>query len=99
FALMLALARRIHRLNGLISIEHLAAAKLPYRPFDRSHVPGGNWGRIAGMRSLHGSALGIIGLGEIGREIALRATAFGMHVLYFQRTRLPPDEEEMLHVS
>ena len=99
FALMLALARRVHRLNGLISIEQLSAADLPYRPFDRSHVPGGNFGRIAGTRSLHGSTVGIIGLGEIGREIALRAKAFAMNVVYFQRTRLPPEEEEMLGAS
>src|SRR5215216_3156613 len=99
FALMLTLARRIHRLNGLTSIERLSAAKLPYTPFDRRHVPGGNWGRIAGTRSLNGSTIGIIGLGEIGREIAFRAAAFGMNILYFQRTRLPPGEEEMLGVS
>ena len=43
-----------------------------------------------GTRSLNGSTIGIIGLGEIGREIALRAAAFGMQVL-FQRTRLPPE--------
>src|SRR5215470_14318070 len=78
FALMLTLARRIHRINGLISIERLAAAKLPYRPFDRRHVPGANWARVAGTRSLNGSTIGIIGLGEIGREIAVRAAAFGM---------------------
>jgi phosphoglycerate dehydrogenase-like enzyme len=99
FALMLALARRIDRVNGLISIEQLAAEKLPYRPFDRRHVPGANFGRIPGMRSLNGSTIGIIGLGEIGREIALRAAAFGMHILYFQRTRLPPSEEQALQVS
>jgi phosphoglycerate dehydrogenase-like enzyme len=99
FALMLTLARRIHRVNGLSSVEQLSAAKLPYKPFDRRHVPGGNWGRIAGTRSLNGSTIGIIGLGEIGREIAFRATAFGMTVLYFQRTRLPPHEERMLGVS
>ncbi len=98
-ALMLTLARRIHRINGLTSIERLAAANLPYRPFDRRHVPGGNWGRIAGTRSLHGSTIGIIGLGEIGREIASRATAFGMNVLYFQRTRVPAGEEATLGVS
>src|SRR5207248_11510445 len=46
FALMLTLARRIHRSNGLISIERLSTAKLAYKPFDRGHVPGGNWGRI-----------------------------------------------------
>jgi phosphoglycerate dehydrogenase-like enzyme len=99
FALMLTLARRIHRLNGLNSIERLSAAKFSYKPFDRRHVPGGNWGRIGGTRSLNDSTIGIIGLGEIGREIALRATAFGMNILYFQRTRLPPAEEDMLHVS
>jgi phosphoglycerate dehydrogenase-like enzyme len=99
FALMLTLARRIHRINGLSSVEQLAAAKLPYRPFDRRHVPGGNWARITGTRSLNGSTIGIIGLGEIGREIAARAAAFGMDILYFQRTRLPPSEEEMLRVS
>jgi phosphoglycerate dehydrogenase-like enzyme len=99
FALMLTLARRMHRINGLISIEQLSAAKFPYKPFDRRHVPGGNWGRIAGTRSLNGSTIGIVGLGEIGREIASRAAAFGMNILYFQRTRLPPGEEETLRVS
>jgi phosphoglycerate dehydrogenase-like enzyme len=99
FALMLTLARRIHRFNGVTSIETLSAAKIPYKPFDRRHVPNGNWGRVTGTRSLHGSTIGIIGLGEIGREIALRAAAFGMHILYFQRTRLPPSEEETFGVS
>jgi phosphoglycerate dehydrogenase-like enzyme len=99
FALMLALARRIPRTNGLTSLERLAAEKIPYKPFDRRHVPGANWARIGGMRSLHGSTIGIIGLGEIGREIAVRAAAFAMNILYFQRTRLPPDEETALRVS
>jgi phosphoglycerate dehydrogenase-like enzyme len=93
FALMLTLARRIHR------IKQLSAANLPYKPFDRRHVPGANWARIEGMRSLNGSTIGIIGLGEIGREIALRAAAFGMNIVYFQRTRLSSDEEETLRVS
>jgi phosphoglycerate dehydrogenase-like enzyme len=99
FALMLTLARRIHRINGLISIERLSAAKLPYNPYDRRHVPGANWGRIGGTRSLNGGTIGIIGLGEIGREIAVRAVAFGMSVVYSQRTQLPPSEEETLKVS
>ena len=99
YALMLTLARRLHRLIGLISTEQLAAAGLPYRPFDRRHVPNGNWGRIPGTRSLYGSTIGIIGLGEIGRELALRAAAFGMKTLYFQRTRLPETEESALQAS
>jgi phosphoglycerate dehydrogenase-like enzyme len=99
FALMLTLARRIHRINGLNSVEQLSAANLPYKPFDRRHVPGGNFGRVGGTHSLHGSTIGIIGLGEVGREIAMRAVAFGMNVTYFQRTRLPPSEEETLGVA
>src|SRR6266700_621933 len=100
FALMLALARRIHRIAGLSSIGQLSAANLPpYKPFDRRHVPGANWARISGTRSLHGSTIGIIGLGEIGREIAVRAAAFEMKVLYFQRTRLEPGEEAALRAS
>jgi phosphoglycerate dehydrogenase-like enzyme len=98
FALMLTLARRIHIVNGLISIKQLSAAEFQYKAFDRRYVPGGNWGRIGGTRSLHGSTIGIVGLGEIGREIALRAAAFGMKVAYFQRTRLPPREEATLSV-
>jgi phosphoglycerate dehydrogenase-like enzyme len=99
FALMLALARQIEELNGLISIDHLAAISRPYIPFDRRHTPGANWGRFSGMRTLSGSTLGIIGLGEIGREIAIRATAFGMRILYFQRTRLSASEERSLNTS
>jgi phosphoglycerate dehydrogenase-like enzyme len=99
FALMLALARQTQRLNGLISIDQLAALSRPYSPFDTRHTPGANWGRFSGMRTLNGTTLGIIGLGEIGREIAIRATAFGMSVLYFQRTRLSTADENNLKAS
>jgi phosphoglycerate dehydrogenase-like enzyme len=99
FAMMLMLARRMDDLNGLISIEQLAGIGREYRPFDTRHTPGANWGRFKGTRPLNGSTVGIIGLGEIGREIALRAVAFGMRTLYFQRTRLPGIDEEKLGVS
>jgi phosphoglycerate dehydrogenase-like enzyme len=98
-ALMLMLARRFDQVDGLISSEQLSAADYSYRPFDTRHTPSANWGRIQGMRTLNGETIGIIGLGEIGREIALRAVAFGMKVLYFQRTRLSSAEEEILKVS
>ncbi len=92
-ALMLVLARKLNRLDGLITSERLTAAGYPIKPFDRRHTPYTNFGRIRGLRMLHGSTLGIIGLGEIGTELALRAAAFGMRVLYHQRTRLAPEEE------
>jgi phosphoglycerate dehydrogenase-like enzyme len=99
FALMLMLARRMAYLNGLISIEQIFVGERSYTPFDTRHTPGANWGRFAGMRSLNGSTLGIIGLGEIGRELAMRAAAFGMTTYYFQRTKLSDDDERILNVS
>ena len=99
FALMLALARKLDRLIGLVTVERIAAAGYTFRPFDRRHTPGANYARVGGLRPLHGATIGIIGLGEIGREIALRAAAFEMRVLYYQRTRLPESEERQFHAN
>jgi phosphoglycerate dehydrogenase-like enzyme len=93
FALMLALSRKLGRVIGRVTVERLTAEGYTHRPFDRRHTPGANYGRVSGLRPLYGATVGIIGLGEIGREVAQRATAFGMRVLYFQRTRLPESEE------
>jgi gluconate 2-dehydrogenase len=42
---------------------------------------------------LHGSTLGIVGMGRIGQGIARRARGFGMRVLYHNRSRLPDTVE------
>ena len=97
--LMVTLAKKLNRLAGRISVERLADAGYAYRPFDRRHTPNSNWGRVPGIAMLHGATVGIIGLGEIGREIALRAAAFGMRVLYTQRTRLGAAEERDLRAT
>jgi phosphoglycerate dehydrogenase-like enzyme len=99
FALTLALARKLDRLIGLVTADRIAATGHPLRPFDRRHTPGANFARVGGLRALHSSTIGIIGLGEIGREIAVRAAAFGMRVLYHQRTRIAEDEEAELKAS
>jgi phosphoglycerate dehydrogenase-like enzyme len=98
-ALILAQARKLDRLIGRVSVAKLAAAGYRYKPFDRRHTPNSNWARIPGIRLLYGSTLGIVGLGEIGREIALRAVAFGIRVLYFQRRRLPEADERTLGIA
>jgi phosphoglycerate dehydrogenase-like enzyme len=92
-AFMLTFAKKLDRVTGLISVEQLAEAG--YRPatFDRRHTANSGWARIPGLKMLYESTLGIVGFGEIGRELALRAAAFGMRVLYYQRTRLTPEEE------
>lgn len=44
---------------------------------------------------VHGSTLGIVGLGEIGQAMARRAAGFGMHVLAATRTPRPELEAKL----
>ena len=48
---------------------------------------------------LFGKTLGIFGLGRIGRRVAERARGFRMRVLYHNRRRLEPGEEEAVGVE
>ncbi len=95
-ALMLALAKRVPELSGLVTEAALRAAGYDPRPFDRRYTGNSNFARISGLRTLSGAVLGIVGMGEIGREIAARAAAFGMTVLYHQRNRIHPLDEAAL---
>ena len=93
FALMIALAKEIGRYNGVVTAEDLRKAGHPVRPYDRRYTGGSNYARIPGLRALAGATLGIVGLGEVGRDVARRAAAFGMSILYHQRRRLADFEE------
>ena len=78
FALMMATARR------MAESEHFLRrgewTKWAYDMFTGSDV--------------HGSTLGILGMGRIGQGIARRgALGFGMKVIYHNRSRLTPDQE------
>lgn len=42
---------------------------------------------------VHGSTLGILGMGRIGQAIARRSTGFNMRVTYHNRTRLSAEQE------
>lgn len=47
-------------------------------------------------RELAGLRLGVIGMGRIGRAVALRGRAFGMSVVYSDPRRLPAEDEAAL---
>ncbi len=46
-------------------------------------------------RDIHGSTLGIVGLGRIGSAVARRAKGFNMKILYFSKRRKPELEKEL----
>ena len=48
---------------------------------------------------LSGKVVGMVGLGEIGQEIAKRLRAFEMDIVYTKRTRLPEERERELGVA
>ena len=60
----------------------------------------GKWskGEYSKARGLYGRTLGIVGLGQIGREVAARAQAFGMRVLAWSRT-LTHEEADRLGIA
>jgi gluconate 2-dehydrogenase len=83
FALLMATARRITEAEAFLR--------------------GGQWGAwsfttLLGA-DLHGSTLGILGMGRIGQAIARRARGFGMRVRYHNRSQLAPDAEAEVGAS
>jgi glyoxylate reductase len=79
FALSLAAARRV-----------VEGTRYAHSPEFTAYDPG----YMLGVE-VHGSTLGIIGMGNIGREVAKRAKGFDMEVLYHNRTRRPNVESEL----
>ncbi|KAF4122954.1 glyoxylate reductase [Geosmithia morbida] len=52
---------------------------------------------VALGRDPQGKTLGILGMGGIGRNMANKARAFGMHIIYHNRSKLSPENEEGAH--
>lgn len=79
FALLLAAARRVR--------EGDRYARSPeFLRYDPGFMLG---------REVHSRTLGIIGLGNVGRQVARRARGFDMHVLYRNRRRIMDTETEL----
>jgi phosphoglycerate dehydrogenase-like enzyme len=54
------------------------------------------WGLRPSSFEMSGKTHGLVGFGNIGREVARRSRAFGTHILYFDKVRLAPEEEDEL---
>lgn len=93
-ALLLALARNL--ISAHRSVVTRRDPSLPPRFPDEPPRNTFNWAGIRGLRVLAEQTLGLIGLGENSGEVAKRARAFGMRVVYYKRHRLSPDEEAKL---
>jgi phosphoglycerate dehydrogenase-like enzyme len=93
-ALMLACSRKIlpgHQ--AVVGAVYREMGIEPIRTAQREHK--GNWPKIANLAELKEASVGIIGLGDIGMEVARRCRAFDMEIFYHQRQRHPPDIETM----
>jgi phosphoglycerate dehydrogenase-like enzyme len=97
-ALMLALAKRIGEFNGVVEEAALRQAGLRVRPRQPRYIGYSNFAGITGLNTLFGATLGIVGFGEVGREVARRARAFEMEIVYYQRTQLAAAAERELGV-
>ena len=91
--LMLAVGRKLVETDGALDFASLQALGYKPKKFHPDHVAGANWARVHGLVALQDATLGALGLGEVGREVASRARAMGMRILYHQRTRLPEEIE------
>ena len=72
--------------------EHAFALLLTYEKNiikENEIVQKNNWKRLIG-RELYGKSVGILGLGNVGKEVAKRANAFGMKVFGFD---IKPDKK------
>ena len=97
-ALMLACARQIipgHQ--AVTTASYVQSGLQPMQTTQGNYRA--NWAGISGMKELYQSTVGIVGMGDIGIEIARRCRAFGMRVVYHQRTPLPPAMEATLETQ
>lgn len=98
FALMLGLAKKLVESHNLtITGAYRDLGLNPELTSQRQHSF--QWMHVEPIQALYGSTLGIIGFGEIGTEISVRANAFKMNVLYHKRNRLAESYEQALRVT
>lgn len=95
--LLLALSKQLIEAHGTTVTG--AYRELGLEPTPSSQrVHAFQWMKLPHLQEVRGQTLGLIGFGEIGTEVAKRARAFDMDVLYYKREPLPAEIETMLDV-
>ena len=90
--LMLGLSKKVVRAHAAtVAGEYRDLGVEPIRTEERRHRF--QWMQLPGIFELHGRTLGLVGFGEIATEVARRARAFGMEVVYWGRRRLAAEIE------
>lgn len=91
--------------NSVAVAEHAIMLMLAvYRKLVTFHqnVAAGRWHqgipRTVDIYELEGKTIGLVGLGNIGRQVARRVRAFDAQVIYYDAIRRSPREEEELGV-
>jgi len=59
----------------------------------------GHWPVLTGSRDLEGKTFGIVGMGMIGKQLAIRLLSFNPNIVYYDVKRLSREEEEKLGVT
>ena len=91
--LMLGLSKNVVRAHAATAGgEYRELGIEPIRTEERRHRF--QWMQLPGIFELHGRTLGLVGFGEIATEVARRARAFGMEVVYWSRWRVAAEIEE-----
>jgi phosphoglycerate dehydrogenase-like enzyme len=99
---MLALARRAMPLQRVVrsAPESFKIGPPPHAPRRTTEdVFAFNWSGQRGVRLLQDKAIGVLGFGEIGVELARRLSGWGCSVLYSKRQRLPEPVERELRIG
>jgi phosphoglycerate dehydrogenase-like enzyme len=96
--LMLAVSRQVVKAHeSVVSGSYRELGLVPQYTTETSLSY--NWAKLTGIQCLWGKTLGLVGLGEIGTHVALRARAFEMEVIYYDVMRLPENQEQELGVT
>ena len=83
FALLMATARRLPEARDYVRDDRWLT-----------------WGPMLLLgKDIHGATLGLVGFGRIGREMAKRATGFGMRTLYYDQVRADAATEAQLSAT